>query len=513
HTNEIRIILVYAGFLPQMMPVVFSALDVLEGDSSGGGGGANPPARTMQTKPSPTAAAETTSTPTTPTPATPTHMHSQTLVTSQSPAPVPPHPMQAQTVMPLSTQLETPPATASTSTPDGAVPQTAGTSPTAENPLPPNVSVFQERLPRSMPGNSFSPSPAGRSETTLPDGRVSDRSTRLRGVSEKTSESENPEVPTAKVVVRESSPLLVDKKSAEEVQSSQSAASRIVQLPQPDEADDLPQRAPANREKAQTFADTIKRVTKPESGETAAPSNDTKRSPTERPPAMQPVPPQAASNLIASSANASAHTANVPQEDKSASPLPSAPIPSATTLTLPVAASPNASTEGAESATPAQQLPPEQGDPTFEQVVLGLRGKLDAKNGKAEIRLDPPNLGTLHVSLRLSNGTLTAEFTSPSDVVRDLLQSHMEKLKNVLEGQGVAVDKLAVESPAPAPGAGSEANSPFADASNHDGRSAGNFGRDSQPGHRQPQQGAASQFARMFQNSLRNLATPVDVIA
>jgi len=49
--------------------------------------------------------------------------------------------------------------------------------------------------------------------------------------------------------------------------------------------------------------------------------------------------------------------------------------------------------------------------------------------------------------LSLTNGSLTAEFQSSSGLVRDLLKSNMEKLKNVLEGQGVAVDKLAVESP------------------------------------------------------------------
>ena len=88
----------------------------------------------------------------------------------------------------------------------------------------------------------------------------------------------------------------------------------------------------------------------------------------------------------------------------------------------------------------------------------------------------------------------------------------MEKLKNVLESQGVAVDKLAVESPMPSSSAGSDARSPF-DAPNHDGRSAGNFGRDSHPNHRQPQNDPPSQFAKMFQDSLRNQATPIDVIA
>ena len=39
----------------------------------------------------------------------------------------------------------------------------------------------------------------------------------------------------------------------------------------------------------------------------------------------------------------------------------------------------------------------------MDQIVLGLKSKLDARTGKAEIHLDPPNLGALKVSLTLEN--------------------------------------------------------------------------------------------------------------
>ena len=101
----------------------------------------------------------------------------------------------------------------------------------------------------------------------------------------------------------------------------------------------------------------------------------------------------------------------------------------------------------AESAPAAQESQGSAGQETYDQIVLGLRSKLDARNGKAEIRLDPPNLGRVNVSVSLENGTLTAQFQSDSDVVRNLLKDNMEKLKSVLQGQGVAVDRLAVSSP------------------------------------------------------------------
>ena len=47
----------------------------------------------------------------------------------------------------------------------------------------------------------------------------------------------------------------------------------------------------------------------------------------------------------------------------------------------------------------------------------------------------------------MQNGSLTAQFQSSSEVVRDLLKGNMEKLKSVLESQGVSVENLAVGAP------------------------------------------------------------------
>ena len=40
---------------------------------------------------------------------------------------------------------------------------------------------------------------------------------------------------------------------------------------------------------------------------------------------------------------------------------------------------------------------------TLDQVILGLRGKIDAKNQSAEIHLEPQNLGSVHVSINVAN--------------------------------------------------------------------------------------------------------------
>lgn len=181
---------------------------------------------------------------------------------------------------------------------------------------------------------------------------------------------------------------------------------------------------------------------------------------------------------------------------------PGIPLPQGASVTLSHDASP------AESAPAAQESPQSTTPETFEQIVLGLKGKLDARTGKAEIRLDPPNLGRVNVSVSLNNGTLTAEFQSASDVVRNLLKDNIDKLKSVLQGQGVAVDRLAVEAPAaPATAGGNSAQQQSFGSATHDGRSAGQYqqnGRQQQP----PAQGDS--FARLFRQTQE---APIDMVA
>ena len=78
---------------------------------------------------------------------------------------------------------------------------------------------------------------------------------------------------------------------------------------------------------------------------------------------------------------------------------------------------------------------------------------MDARNGHAEIQLNPPSLGTLRVSVALANGNLTAQFDTQSEMVRQLLNSQMDRLRTVLEGQGITVDRLAVRNVETAPAA------------------------------------------------------------
>ncbi len=192
-----------------------------------------------------------------------------------------------------------------------------------------------------------------------------------------------------------------------------------------------------------------------------------------------------------------------------------APVSISSPLTIaPTAAAPDPESTSAQTARAAQESPAPDPQQTFDQVVLGLRGNFDPRNGTAEIQLNPPNLGALHVSVALQNGSLTAQFQSSSDMVRGLLKDNLDKLKSVLEGQGVTVDRLVVNAPNPsAPASGSSQQSggqqPNFGSAAHDGRSAGQY-LDQRPGQRRPD---ADSFARLFRQAAGSSQAPVDLVA
>jgi flagellar hook-length control protein FliK len=166
------------------------------------------------------------------------------------------------------------------------------------------------------------------------------------------------------------------------------------------------------------------------------------------------------------------------------------------------------SVQGAGTAPVAQDSPSAADNDTYDQIVMGLKGKLDPRTGRAEIVLDPPNLGTLKVSVALENGVLTAEFQSASDVVRELLSNHLDKLKTVLQSQGVSVDRLAVGAPsAQSTAGGNQGQQTSFGSAAHDGRSAGGFQQEQRRGQERPDN---QTFARLFQQSRDE---PIDLVA
>ena len=78
-------------------------------------------------------------------------------------------------------------------------------------------------------------------------------------------------------------------------------------------------------------------------------------------------------------------------------------------------------------------------------IVTSMRGELMPDGGSMRIRLDPPQLGALLVTVQIRDGVVTASFETSNDEATRLLGHSLNQLKTALESQGVAVDKLQVQ--------------------------------------------------------------------
>lgn len=80
-----------------------------------------------------------------------------------------------------------------------------------------------------------------------------------------------------------------------------------------------------------------------------------------------------------------------------------------------------------------------------EKIVTSMRSELLPNGGSMRIRLDPPQLGAMQVTVQFQDGFVTASFETSSDEATRLLGHSLNQLKSVLESHGVLVDKLQVQ--------------------------------------------------------------------
>ena len=66
-----------------------------------------------------------------------------------------------------------------------------------------------------------------------------------------------------------------------------------------------------------------------------------------------------------------------------------------------------------------------------------------------QIRLDPPELGALRVSVQMRDGVMSATFEASSDQATKLLSHSLNDLKTALESQGVSVAAIHVRQTPP----------------------------------------------------------------
>ncbi len=78
------------------------------------------------------------------------------------------------------------------------------------------------------------------------------------------------------------------------------------------------------------------------------------------------------------------------------------------------------------------------------QIVSSVHTQLLPNGGSMQIRLDPPDLGAMQITVHMRDGVMSAEFQASNDQTAKLLSHSLGDLKTQLETQGVTVEKLHV---------------------------------------------------------------------
>jgi flagellar hook-length control protein FliK len=171
-----------------------------------------------------------------------------------------------------------------------------------------------------------------------------------------------------------------------------------------------------------------------------------------------------------------------------------------TSAVSPLALPASTSTAGAIGKTVSPTATPQAqfAEDNHPKIVSSIQGKLLPNGGTLQMRLDPPGLGDLQVTVHLKDGVMTASFETSNDEATKLLSHSLGQLKSGLEAAGVTVDKIQVE------------QAPKKDSS-------GNSDSDSkQPPQDQQQQAQQDQQRReMVQRMWKKLAggDPLDLVA
>jgi flagellar hook-length control protein FliK len=79
------------------------------------------------------------------------------------------------------------------------------------------------------------------------------------------------------------------------------------------------------------------------------------------------------------------------------------------------------------------------------RIVTSIQSEMLPDGGTMQIRLDPPELGAVHVTVTMQDGVLSASFQTSNDQATRMLSHTLGQLKTALESQGVSVQHLGVQ--------------------------------------------------------------------
>lgn len=176
-------------------------------------------------------------------------------------------------------------------------------------------------------------------------------------------------------------------------------------------------------------------------------NQETQRSPEQSSPvaspisnATEPLPPVAA---VANAASASAiqssvaPTVSIGKTIKEASPTVSG-VASATSVSESRATNASTSSSGGSSITPRQEIR------LVQRVLRGFE-QLGNGDGQVKLRLHPPQLGSLQMTVRIDGSQVTAKLEVENALAQDALNANLPKLKEKLAEQGLYIEKFEVQ--------------------------------------------------------------------
>ncbi|HOW73135.1 MAG TPA: flagellar hook-length control protein FliK [Phycisphaerae bacterium] len=135
---------------------------------------------------------------------------------------------------------------------------------------------------------------------------------------------------------------------------------------------------------------------------------------------------------------------------------------------------------------------------SIEKLARVLRSQLGTRNSSMSLRLDPPELGSVRIEVRMQDQTLTVKFQVDTQAGHNVLQSRLDALRQTLEQQGVRVDQVTVEY-RPQQSDSSQQSRDGSNPSSYDGSANGHgsgFGQAREQGRDTQESYAAASYAR-----------------
>jgi|GEM_PF-6566630 len=142
----------------------------------------------------------------------------------------------------------------------------------------------------------------------------------------------------------------------------------------------------------------------------------------------------------------------------------------------------------------------QQSNLNIARIARALRNGVQQNGGTINIRMTPPDLGMVRVTMNLRNGVVSASFVAENNSVSDMLSNQMGHLRNALQSHGLTIDRIDVNTRTQST-TFSNAQQQFEDATS-DGRSRGQYERQNQSGRQSSPDEAWQQVIEDFAQQL-----------